>query len=131
MVLYTGGESTAINSPRHLTLRHANRAVKNIAPEKAAGGDQDLRPGQEKLYSFWAPSLPAGPAYRVGVEQTVEAPNEETILELKGGQEFVVQAPRFALPTGSVYSVYPPPGYSDDHRILPHVVLSDPHLPWE
>ena len=43
----------------------------------------------------------------------------------------MVNAPQFSLPDGPIHSVYPPPGYSDDHRILPHVVLTDPHLPWE
>ncbi|OJJ87731.1 uncharacterized protein ASPGLDRAFT_988325 [Aspergillus glaucus CBS 516.65] len=136
MVMYTGGESTAINSPRHLPLRHAIRKKEQHSSTKESlnthgSKSTHLNPGEEELHSFWAPSLPAGPPYQVQVDQTVKSPEEQQPLQLKGNKEFVVEAPRFTLPTGSIYSVYPPSGYSEDHRILPHVVLSDPFLPWE
>lgn len=138
MAIFTAGKSTAINSPRHLTLRHAARTVKlklrdegQLDPEEAEGLLPELKPGQEQLHSFWSPSLEAGRAHHIVVEQTVYAPGEEMPLRLQGQQDFSVDAPQFSLPAGSVYSVHPPPGYSEEHRILPHVVLSDPHLPWE
>ncbi|KAF9768840.1 hypothetical protein IL306_013800 [Fusarium sp. DS 682] len=131
------GRSKAINSPRHLTLRHARRSV---ATSKFNAGLTEthedpppvLKPGEEKLNSFWAPGLEAGPAHLIKATQTIKSPNsEENDIKLVSKQIFYVDAPQFSLPEDSVYSTYPPPGYSDDHRILPHVVLSDPHLPWE
>ncbi|EWZ34007.1 hypothetical protein FOZG_13689 [Fusarium oxysporum Fo47] len=137
MGIYTRGRSKAINSPRHLTLRHARRSV---ATSKFNAGLTEthedppplLKPGEEKLNSFWAPGLEAGPAHLIKATQTIKSPNPgENDIKLVSKQTFYVDAPQFSLPEDSVYSTYPPPGYSDDHRILPHVVLSDPHLPWE
>ncbi|QKX64041.1 uncharacterized protein TRUGW13939_11214 [Talaromyces rugulosus] len=131
MVVYTGGESTTIKSPRHLPLRHALRKAEQQSSSEDDPKSTHLNPGEEELHSFWAPSLPAGPSYRVQVNQTVKSPEEQQPLQLKGAKEFVVETPRFTLAAGSIYSIYPPSGYSEDHRILPHVVLSDPFLPWE
>ncbi|KAI2465287.1 hypothetical protein F4781DRAFT_409984 [Annulohypoxylon bovei var. microspora] len=135
VVIFTGGKSTAINSPRHLTIRHARRTVfrTKLALGLASAEDDDepdLAPGEERLNSFWAPALVAGPVYEITATQTVNAPSNDPLL-LVSNQDFTVDAPQFSLPEGSIYSTYPPPAYPDDHRILPHVVLSDPHLPWE
>ncbi|KAI0901550.1 hypothetical protein F4806DRAFT_4852 [Annulohypoxylon nitens] len=135
VVIFTGGKSTAINSPRHLTLRHARRTVfrSKLALGLASAEDDDgpdLAPGEERLNSFWAPALVAGPKYEITATQTVNAPSNDSLL-LVSRQDFTVDAPQFSLPEGSIYSTYPPPAYPDDHRILPHIVLSDPHLPWE
>ncbi|GAW24016.1 hypothetical protein ANO14919_135950 [Xylariales sp. No.14919] len=137
MGIFTGGKSVAINSPRHLTLRHARRSVALnkvkrglLAAEEAP--QPVLKPGEEKLNSFWAPSLEAGPIHTIEATQTIISPNQgDNDLVLNSVQKFYVDAPQFSLPEGSVYSMYPPSGYPEDHRILPHVVLSDPHLPWE
>lgn len=136
MAIFTGGKSRAINSPRHLTLRHARRKVSlSKIARGLLGAEEDdqptLNPGEEKLNSFWAPGLEAGPKHTVLATQTVKAPGSGNDLVLVSEQDFFVDAPQFSLPEGSVYSTYPPSGYPDDHRILPHVVLSDPHLPWE
>ncbi|KAG8412681.1 hypothetical protein J3458_013122 [Metarhizium acridum] len=142
MAIFTRGKSKAINSPRYLTLRHARRSA---AAHRAAQGilaaaapadpaETQLKPGEEKLNSYWAPGLEAGEDHQIVATQIVQAPTTDTDdkpLRLVSKQDFFVDAPQFSLPPGSVYSVYPPNGYSDDHRILPHVVLSDPHLPWE
>ncbi|KAK3369574.1 hypothetical protein B0T24DRAFT_580592 [Lasiosphaeria ovina] len=179
MAIFPGGgpaRSTAVNSPRHLTIRHARRlfavgeqeqralqeqspaptvaapisalslpAVRNdevalfaleaSAEASANGSDHDddpdpvVLPGEEKVYSYWAPGLEAGQKHHVKVSQTIEARDEK--LPLSAEKVFFVDAPQFSLPQGTVHSVYPPQGYSDDNRILPHIVLTDPHLPWE
>ncbi|KAJ1323715.1 hypothetical protein MN608_10960 [Microdochium nivale] len=138
MGIYTGGKSTAINSPRHLALRHARRTVVTTKRESGfrltAAEDElpeiTLLPGQEKLNSYWAPGLDAGITHTVKVSQTVLTPDESESLEIKAEQVFSVEAPQFVLDKGAVHSIYPPAGYADDARILPHVVLTDPHLPW-
>lgn len=137
MVIFTGGKSRAISSPRHLTLRHARRNVFKFRKDRdltLLGEDDDgpdLEPGEERLNSYWAPSLVAGPQYTITAEQTVKAPTSDDPLLLVSEQPFTVDAPQFALPENSVYSVYPPAGYPEENRMLPHIVLSDPHLPWE
>ena len=140
MAIFTRGKSKAINSPRYLTLRHARKSAalhkvaRGILTPEAAPEEPHLNPGEEKLNSYWAPGLEAGENHQIVATQIVEAPtttSDDKPLRLISKQDFFVDAPQFSLPAGSVYSTYPPPGYSDDHRILPHVVLSDPHLPWE
>lgn len=137
MAIFTRGKSKAINSPRHLTLRDARRSAaqdkvaRGILAAEDAPEKTHLGPGQEKLNSYWAPGLEAGEDHEIVATQIVEAPTDKRSLRLISKQDFFVDAPQFSLPPGSVYSVYPPHGYPDDHRILPHVVLSDPHLPWE
>ncbi|KAI1277738.1 hypothetical protein F5Y07DRAFT_407274 [Xylaria sp. FL0933] len=142
MGIFPGGKSTRINSPRHLTLRHSRRVATayrqkaRLLAGTAVAEDDDsdeidpLQPGQQKLNSYWAPGLEAGPKHNITVKQMISAEGE-TPLSLEAEQSFVVDAPQFSLPEGSVYSTYPPPGYSDTNRILPHIVLTDPHLPWE
>lgn len=132
MAIFTGGKSTAIESPRHLTLRHALRAVKINRNEPQEEWQPDLNPGEEQLYSFWAPSLTAGQTHRITAQQLIDSEKQGEIpLQLDAEKTFKVEAPRYSLPADSIYSVYPPSGYSEEHRILPHVVLRDPHLPWE
>ncbi|KAF5639339.1 hypothetical protein F52700_4191 [Fusarium sp. NRRL 52700] len=145
MGIYPGGKSTRIDSPRHLTIRHSRRVVAANRPESRLSATQSvtvladgkvveddidpLPPGEQKLNSFWAPGIEAGPKHIISVKQNISA-NGQTI-NLGAEQSFYVDAPQFSLPDGSVHSTYPPAGYSDDHRILPHIVLTDPHLPWE
>nr|RBQ94706.1 hypothetical protein FVER53263_07741 [Fusarium verticillioides] len=145
MGIYPGGKSTRIDSPRHLTIRHSRRIVAANRSESRLSATQSvtvladgkvvedeidpLPPGEQKLNSFWAPGIEAGPKHIISVKQTIEANGDE--LNLVAEQPFYVDAPQFSLPDGSIHSTYPPAGYSDDHRILPHIVLTDPHLPWE
>ncbi|KAF8535600.1 hypothetical protein BDD12DRAFT_918619 [Trichophaea hybrida] len=129
------------SSTRHLTLRHARRnAALSDIRSLAVNANNDeqtdkdlprLDPGEEKLSSFYAPGLKAGSKQTITIKQIVKSEETKPGLELLATKGFYVDAPQFSLPHGSVHSVYPPPGYSESHRILPHVVLSDPHLPWE
>ena len=137
MTIFTGPTSTAVNSPRHLTIRCARRTVKSkksslgMLPAGEVVNEIDLKPGEEKLNSYWAPGLEAGAVHNVAVSQSIDPKNGDQPLELTVNQKNSVVAPQFSLPEGSIHSTYLPAGYSDDHRILPHVVLTDPHLPWE
>ncbi|KAI1802212.1 hypothetical protein F4811DRAFT_573201 [Daldinia bambusicola] len=141
MGIFPGGKSTRINSPRHLTLRYSRRVVaayqrkaQQLAGIAVDEGDDDiepLAPGEQKLNSYWAPGLEAGPKHNITVTQSVKAPGSNDELNLEAEKSFFVDAPQFSLPEGSVHSTYPPPGYPDTNRILPHIVLTDPHLPWE
>lgn len=119
-----------ISSPRYLPQRHAKRLL--AARSRAASGlsePETLAPGEERLYSFYLPSLSGGP-HLITTTQTVTVPSSPT-LTLTAAQPFTVVAPQYALPDGSIHSVYPPQGHGDNVETLPHVVLTDPHLPWE
>ncbi|KAM0513228.1 hypothetical protein ACHAPE_008076 [Trichoderma viride] len=150
MGIYPGGKSVRIDSPRHLTIRHARRLAavhqrkvrldlrSSVAlQDEGESSDEEIDPlpaGQQELKSYWAPGLEAGKEHVVSVEQDIDpktTKNGSKKLHLTAEQGFFVDAPQFSLPDGSVHSTYPPAGYSDDHRILPHIVLTDPHLPWE
>ncbi|KAK6705450.1 hypothetical protein SNK05_009347 [Fusarium graminearum] len=183
MVLYPGGgpgRSTAVNSPRHLTIRNTRRiitaaqltqsvplsfeevpanaiatvqsivattasedvesdaiAVAAAAPDTGDLTDDDklnvkLKPGQEQIFSYWTPGLKAGKEHSIRVTQTIDGHKpRDTPLKLESSKTFFVDAPQFSLPEDAIHSIYPPQGYRDDARILPHVVLTDPHLPWE
>lgn len=45
-------------------------------------------------------------------------------------QYFNVAAPQFNIDPKLIDTFYPPSGHSDEGRILPHIVFSDPHAPW-
>ncbi|KAL7276583.1 hypothetical protein RUND412_000425 [Rhizina undulata] len=130
--------SRAINSPRHLVIRHARRILnerKRLRDPELADPPPKLAPGEEQLYSFYIPGLEAG-LHKVSVVQDIQTPaqgddGQPQTLHLPSSQEFNVVAPRFTLPDGSIHSTYPPQGHGDTVNTLPHVVLNDPHLPWE
>lgn len=115
------------SSPRYLTHRHARRL---LSPKILSSSDPaPLSPGEEQLYSFYLPSLSAGP-HLITTKQTVTVPSSIP-LNLTAAQPFTVVAPQYSIPDGSIHSVYPPQGHGDTVETLPHVVLTDPHLPWE
>ncbi|OIW33119.1 hypothetical protein CONLIGDRAFT_163122 [Coniochaeta ligniaria NRRL 30616] len=136
------------NAPRYLTLDAAKAvwdknpkkgqrsAFKRTAPKGMAVDDDpepsDLPTGFELLHSFYAPSLTASssaPTNTITITQTVESSGQT--LTLSSNQDFTVVAPQFSLPDGDVHSTYPSQGSTAAAAILPHVVFSDPHLPWE
>lgn len=45
-------------------------------------------------------------------------------------QTFNVVAPQFSLDPALINSFYPPSGHQDEGRVLPHIVFTDPHVPW-
>jgi hypothetical protein len=121
--------------------------------DKAAGNEWDAPPldkNQIQLYSYYRPGLIAG-NYNVTAEQNIKTISpvygEENYRVYNRGtsdtyhaqaqqddinpQEFEVVAPQFSLDKNLVNSYYPPDGHQDEARILPHIVLNDPHLPWE
>ncbi|KAH6949753.1 hypothetical protein BKA56DRAFT_434004, partial [Ilyonectria sp. MPI-CAGE-AT-0026] len=90
-------------------------------------------PGEEQLFSFYQPGLQDG-SHTITVTQTLSTdPREKKGVQsvpLSSTQSFLVQGPQYSLPNGSIHSSYPPQGHADEARILPHVVLTDPLLPW-
>lgn len=110
------------NPARSLSINH-------IRDRKNGRRPSELDQGQQELYSFYAPSLEAGD-YTINTLQTIKDLSGDPIL-VEGRQKFTVRAPRFALPAGSIHSTYPAPGRAEPAKTLPHVVLNDPHLPWE
>lgn len=108
-------------SARHLVITHAAAIINAEAPP-------ELQPGEQQLFSFYKPGLEAG-LHKVAVTQDIDANGQP--MKLESPQQFNVIAPRFTLPAGSVHSTYPPPGRADHVETLPHIVLMDPHLPWE
>ena len=79
------------------------------------------------------PPLPAG-YYEAKFEQSIEAPNgfSGPSKPFLSRQNFTVQGPLFNLdPVTDIHSVFPAPGHSEFANTLPHIVFSDPILPWE
>lgn len=118
------------SSHRRLVHRHAERLL--------TGKGRELAPGEARIFSYYAPSLDGDP-HNVSISQIISAPAEagsarETPrrpVKLEApSQSFIVATPRFSLAPGIIDSVYPTPGISVDHTILPHIVFRDPDLPW-
>ncbi|KAL8769555.1 MAG: hypothetical protein Q9209_004486 [Squamulea sp. 1 TL-2023] len=102
--------------------------------------------GLQKLYNHSLPALLEG-VYGIEAKQTIQTANEElhiynfdsaTPTPALPGQDYpvalqkvTVQAPRFQLDPKVINSYYPPDGFTEQARILPHIVFNDPHVPWE
>ncbi|KAF8253306.1 hypothetical protein K440DRAFT_657294 [Wilcoxina mikolae CBS 423.85] len=117
-----------MSTPRYLVY---NKLV--VESQKGEGPSEPppLAPGQMQLFSFWTPSLHAG-SYTITATHTVHVSKdtkEDPIQVLK--QDFKVIAPQFTIDPKDIHSTYPPQGHADKPDILPHIVFSDPHLPWE
>lgn len=132
----------AEGSPRQRVLKNLNTILNRV--EKATTTDRDVipppDPGGMQLFSYYAPSLSAA-TYKISISQRVSiasgkdkgdhditvADKTSSILE----QPFEVVAPQFRIKASDIHSTYPPQGEADQPNVLPHIVLSDPHLPWE
>jgi hypothetical protein len=127
---------------RKVALQHMGRLV-----DEKAGRPTDpplLQPNQIQLYSYYKPGLLAG-HYQIEAEQliTSRGPYGTETLRVYNRkkavpdppqiepQDFEVIAPQFSLDPKLVDSYYPPDGHQDEGRVLPHLVLNDPHFPWE
>ncbi|KAL8818341.1 MAG: hypothetical protein Q9191_007963 [Dirinaria sp. TL-2023a] len=128
-----------VSSPRYLSLRHGRKLVRTLDGDSDCDPNKEgkLGPGEEHLHSFYVPGLTGG-LHTVTVNQDITVakssdPNQNPDKSVgpPAPQEFSVLAPRFELPDDAVYSMYPPPGSSATHEILPHVLFNDPTLPWE
>ncbi|KAL7920574.1 hypothetical protein ACQKWADRAFT_154561 [Trichoderma austrokoningii] len=94
--------------------------------------------GEARLYSPHEPSLIGG-LHHIKVSHTIEVPadpngadqtsQKHAIEAVK--QAFITVAPRFSLQPGAIDSVFPTPGTQAEHIVLPHIVLTDPYLPWD
>ncbi|EPS39866.1 hypothetical protein H072_6330 [Dactylellina haptotyla CBS 200.50] len=89
-----------------------------------------LKAGEMKLYSSFTPVLPGGD-YVVSVQHELKYENDASPrLNLATTKKFSITAPRYTLAPGDVYSSFPHPGHGEEAKVLPHVLLADPHLPW-
>ncbi|KAF5720073.1 hypothetical protein FMUND_4357 [Fusarium mundagurra] len=92
----------------------------------------NVKPGEAQIPSYFKLGL-LPDLYTIQVEQTISSPSESNPpITLKTKKQFNVQGPnQYQLPPGSVQSVYPAQAEAVGSRILPNIVLSNPHLAWE
>ncbi|KJX99851.1 hypothetical protein TI39_contig350g00005 [Zymoseptoria brevis] len=119
-------------------------------------GPPPLEQNRMRLFSYYKPGLEAG-NYHIEAEQRItsqsysssknpphvwESATKRVFNKVPGdtapdsvrpvlAQDFQVMAPQFSLEREMINSYYPPEGHQDEGRILPHIVLNDPHFPWE
>ncbi|KAK2465647.1 hypothetical protein APHAL10511_002191 [Amanita phalloides] len=123
-------ESTSFpsSSVRHRVLR---RIFSNLNPKPFELDLPPLKPGEMQLYSYYTPGISTG-LYDIVAEQTIhtsDGSQSKTIRALD--QSFFVYAPKYSLDPALVHSTFPHQGVAAQANILPHVVLNDPHLPWQ
>ncbi len=89
---------------------------------------ESLTQGDVRFYTNYVPTLPVGD-YLINVTQQSPPGVDECYGK---SQIFSVQGPRYVLPTGDIFSTYPPDnGMGIFDQFLPHVVLAQRDLPWE
>jgi hypothetical protein len=89
---------------------------------------QDV-PRTIRFFNNVLPALEAAD-YALAVRQDVTETGSATIPAFNASRNFSVVAPRFALPSADVQSVFPPGNGVYDQN-LAHIVLTEPLLPWE
>lgn len=103
-----------------------------------SGLSADIPIGDLKLFDNYVPALSAG-NWRIEASHAVTQNGVNIAVDAQGtpdvlgaAQEFLVSAPQVAIDTGSIVNRYPPAGSSAPYgEVLPHIVFSDPMLPWE
>ncbi|KAL8792182.1 MAG: hypothetical protein Q9195_005204 [Heterodermia aff. obscurata] len=135
--------------PRALVIKNEIKNISKIAATATTSSssltaqestDPPLAgPGDVQLINYYKPALEGG-VYTINIGQSIHVPagayaastnNINSVPDNPGPQEFEVVAPRFSIDPSDVHSTYPPQGHADQPMILPHVVFTDPHLPWE
>ncbi|KAJ9652654.1 hypothetical protein H2198_008089 [Neophaeococcomyces mojaviensis] len=121
----------ASNSPRQLVLDTTRAA---IARANSNGSDGDLNdillPGEQQVCPSYKPRLDAG-LYTVHVRQNIKFDEKNTLGNEQSKQRRKVITPQYVLPENLVHSKYPEEGSGATRETLPHIVLNDPHFPWD
>jgi hypothetical protein len=88
--------------------------------------------GDLQFYDNYLPALEAG-SYYISVNQQLTSKGAIVNKDKIGTtQEFLVSAPQFTIDASQIINRYPPAGSSGKYgKVLPHIVLKDPVLPWE
>lgn len=93
----------------------------------------DLQPidiGDIRFLDNVVPQLTAG-AYTVEVNHTVKEPSHKVDSAYNAVQKFIVQSPRFSVPSQNIKAQYPVQGSDTDFNDnLPYIVFDLKHLPW-
>lgn len=88
----------------------------------------DFPSGDVQFFDAYSPALTAGP-WRISVSQALTGVDTGP---LGADQEVLVSAPQFSVDAAAVLNQYPPAGTTGNYaHVLPHLILSDPSLPWE
>ncbi|KAJ8130867.1 hypothetical protein O1611_g2760 [Lasiodiplodia mahajangana] len=149
----TSTSSLSDDAPRHLTLNAARTQWKKVKALNsrvrgfdAAGNvylskEEESKPasGFARPHLFYTPGLAtdsSAPINMIATRQIVKADERLDGDSPKSSmhkmeQQFTIETPQFTLPEGSVHSVYPAQGMAVGAPTLPHIVVNDPHLPWE
>jgi hypothetical protein len=89
-----------------------------------------LAPGQVAFHDDDQPAFPAG-RYRISAAQQLSVATDGYFSQ-PAAQDFEVRALQFAIDAGEISAQFPPPeAVGDFSDVLPHVVLTEPTLPWE
>lgn len=89
-----------------------------------------LAPGQVAFHDDDRPAFPPGP-YQISAKQHLSVATDG-YFDQPTVQDFEVRAPQFAIDTAEVSACFPPAdAVGDFSDVLPHVVLTEPTLPWE
>jgi hypothetical protein len=89
-----------------------------------------LAPGQVAFHDDDRPAFPPGP-YQIKAAQQLSVATDK-YFDQPTVQDFEVRGPQFAIDAGEVSARFPPAeAVGDFSDVLPHVVLTEPTLPWE
>lgn len=93
----------------------------------------DIPVGDIQLYDHYVPGLAGDTSYFLDVSHAVyDGGTQLNDATLAASQEVVLGAPQFSIDTTELLSYFPPAGSTAPYgEVLPHVVLSEPMLPWE
>ena len=132
--------------PRSLVFKNEIKNVSRVAATASSSSttqnasDPPLADsGDVQLINYYKPALEGG-VYSINIGQQIQVPGGafpastnsiNTAPDNPGPQTFEVVAPRFAIDPSDVHSTYPPQGHADQPMVLPHIVFTDPHIPWE